>query len=105
MGGPAARPAAVALMSEARRDDRRRRLRVIERKKDAAPAAPPARRRLWRLSRLQIGALTLSAGLLSLVGYLAYCLATLSFNGGLVVAPSPPAMALAATDGKELAIR
>src|SRR5205807_10329189 len=51
------------------------------------------------------GALTLSAGLLTLVGYLVYCLATLSINGGLVVAPSPPAMVLAATDGKELAIR
>ena len=92
-------------MSEARRDDRSKRLRIVEQKPDAAPAAPPARRRFWRPSRLQIGALTLSAGLLTLVGYLVYCLATLSINGGLVVAPSPPAMVLAATDGKELAIR
>ena len=92
-------------MNEARRDDRRKRLRIVELKPDTASAAPVTRRRFWRPSRIQIGALTLSAGLVILVGYLVYCLATLSFNGGLVVAPSPPAVVLTATDGKELAIR
>jgi 1A family penicillin-binding protein len=60
---------------------------------------------MWRRRRFRLAALAFSTGFLILAGYLIYCLVTLSFNGGLAVAPTPGAMVLTARDGKELAIR
>ncbi|MBV9637577.1 MAG: PBP1A family penicillin-binding protein [Methylobacteriaceae bacterium] len=54
---------------------------------------------------LRSAGLLVVAGILLVGGYLAYCLATLPFNGGLAVDPTPGAMVLTAADGRMLATR
>ena len=71
--------------------------------------------RLQRFSRLcltQLGslrarpiALALGAAAVLVLGYLAYCLATLSFGGGLVVEPTPSALMVEANRGELFATR
>ena len=46
-----------------------------------------------------------TAGLVGLLGYLAYCLATLPINGGLVVEATPSALVLEADNGQVFATR
>jgi membrane peptidoglycan carboxypeptidase len=71
----------------------------------SAEQEPKGVRRSRYRWRARVAVLAFSAAFLFLFGYLAYCLGTLSFNGGLAVEPTPGAMVLADNEGKEVSIR
>jgi hypothetical protein len=64
----------------------------------------------WRMSgarwrRAHVVAATLASVIILPVGYIAYCMATLPDNGGLVIEPTPSALIVEATDGEVFASR
>ena len=83
-------------------------LRLGSHSREETPSPPRA---WWRLApalqlrRPHIIAATLAAIIIAPAGYIAYCMATLPENGGLVIEPTPSALIVEAADGQVFAAR
>jgi penicillin-binding protein 1A len=72
---------------------------------------PTSLRGRWRLAsalrlrRAHVIAVALAAIIIAPAGYIAYCMATLPENGGLVIEPTPSALSVEAADGEVFAAR